>query len=150
MLRRLIVLLSLLCSAIAAAADVTEVFTHLGWKVLAPNGRGSFRSSSIEAIRGLDPDILIFSDPAMRAVVMHAEAWRTVRAIREGHTLIAPSLPFGWIEEPPSINRLLGLAWLSGHEPNALADLFNATVYGRGLTTAQIRSVAGGVGFLRP
>ena len=31
--------------------------------------------------------------------------------------MVAPALPFGWVEEPPSINRLLGLAWLGGHEP---------------------------------
>ena len=50
----------------APGTDVTAVFTRLGWQVLAPDGEGTFRTSSIEAIQALDPDVLIFSDPAMR------------------------------------------------------------------------------------
>ena len=64
--------------------------------------------------------MILFSDPAMRDTVMQADAWRSVRAVRHGHVLIAPGLPFGWVEEPPSINRLLGLAWLGGRDPVAL------------------------------
>src|ERR1019366_3530066 len=66
----------------APGTDVTEVFTRLGWQVLAPDGSGPFRSSNIEAIHALDPDIVIFSDPAMRDGVMHDDAWRAVRAVR--------------------------------------------------------------------
>jgi len=134
----------------APDTQVTEVFTHLGWKVLAPDGQGTFRASSVEAIRALDPDIIIFSDPAMRETLAHNDAWRTVRAVREDHVHFAPSLPFGWVEEPPSINRLLGLAWLNGHEPAAVASLFNAVVYGRALTPAQLETVLGGVRPIQP
>lgn len=134
----------------APGTDVTEVFTRLGWKVLAPEGQGTFRPSSIDAIRALDPDVLIFSDPAMREVVMHNDAWRMVRAVREGHAMVAPSMPFGWVEEPPSINRLLGLAWLGGHEPASLAAIFNAVVYGRALTPDELKSVLTGVHSIQP
>jgi iron complex transport system substrate-binding protein len=134
----------------APGTDVTEVFTRLGWQVVAPNGQGTFRPSSVAAIRALDPDMLVFSDPAMRDTVMHDGAWRSVRAVRDGHVLIAPGLPFGWIEEPPSINRLLGLAWLEGRDPVTLASLFNAAVYGRALTPAMLDSVLAGVHSLQP
>jgi iron complex transport system substrate-binding protein len=134
----------------APGTDVTEVFTRLGWQVLAPDGNGTFRPSSIETIRALDPDLLIFSDPAMRDTILHDDAWRAVRAVREGHALVAPSQPFGWLEEPPSINRLLGLAWLSGRDPVILAALFNATVYGRVLIPTQLDSVLAGVRPLPP
>lgn len=134
----------------APGTEVTEVFTRLGWHVVAPDGQGSFRTSSIDAIRDLDPDVLIFSDPTMRDVVMHGDAWRVVRAMREGHALVAPSLPFGWLEEPPSINRLLGLAWLEGRDPATLASLFNATVYGHALTPTQLDTVLTGIHSLQP
>src|SRR6202012_2823621 len=98
----------------------------------------------VDAIRALDPDMIIFSDPAMREVLQHNDAWRSVRAVRDGHTLVAPSLPFGWVEEPPSINRLLGLAWLDGGDPVVLAALFNAVVYGHPLTPAQLDTVRAG------
>jgi iron complex transport system substrate-binding protein len=35
----------------APNTDVTEVFTHLGWIVVAPAGQGTFRPSSVDAIR---------------------------------------------------------------------------------------------------
>jgi iron complex transport system substrate-binding protein len=134
----------------APDTQVTEVFTRLGWKVLAPEGQGTFRTATIETIRSLDPDILIFSDPAIRQALVHDDAWKSVRAVRDGHVHIAPSSPFGWIEEPPSINRLLGLAWLSGHEPAVIAASFNAVVYGHALTPTQLDAVLGGVRSIRP
>jgi len=134
----------------APGTDVTEVFTRIGWNVQAPEGQGAFRPSSIDTIRALDPDVVIFSDPAMRETLKHDDAWRAVRAVREGHALVAPSLPFGWLEEPPSINRLLGLAWLGGHDPSTVAALFNAVVYGHVLTDSQLDTVDAGVPTLAP
>ena len=98
----------------------------------------------------LDPDMLIFSDPAMHETIATSAAWKTVRAVREGHALVAPSLPFGWVEEPPSINRLIGLAWLSGRDPVTLAALSNAVVYGHTLTPAELDSVLAGVRSVQP
>jgi iron complex transport system substrate-binding protein len=127
----------------APGTDLAEVFTRLGWQVVAPPGQGPFRTASLDEIRRLDPDWLVFADPAMRATLAQSAAWRSLRAVRDGHALVAPGLPFGWVEEPPSINRLLGLAWLGGRDPAALAALFNAVVYGRVLSPAQIDSLAG-------
>ena len=86
----------------------------------------------------------------MPEAIKHNDAWQTVRAVRDGHVWFAPPLPFGWVEEPPSLNRLLGLAWLSGHEPATLAATFNAVVYGRALTPAQLDTVLAGVHSLKP
>jgi iron complex transport system substrate-binding protein len=133
----------------APDTDVTDVFKQLGWQVLAPDGQDTFRTSSVAAIAALDPDIVIFSDPVMRETLKHPD-WSSVRAVRQGHVLVAPALPFGWIEEPPSINRVLGLAWLGGHEPAAIAATFNAVVYGRALTPAQLASVLAGVHTMQP
>lgn len=134
----------------APDTDATEVFKHLGWQVIAPDGQGTFRASTIAAIGALDPDIVIFSDPAMRETLAHSDTWKSVRAIREGHALVAPGLPFGWIEEPPSINRLLGLAFLGGHEPASMAATFHAVVYGHALTPPQLDAVLGGVRSIQP
>jgi iron complex transport system substrate-binding protein len=135
--------------AAAPGTDVTAVFTRLGWQVVAPESApgsakpaGAFRPATIEEIHKLDPDIIILSDPAAKAVLA-TDAWASLRAVRDGHAYIAPSVPFGWVEEPPSINRLLGLAWLRGGDPLTLAALFNATVYGRALTQDQLLAIAG-------
>lgn len=135
---------------IAPGSDLAGVFRRLGWQVVAPDGNGPFRGATMDEIRRLDPDILVFSDPEMRAALAHSPEWQSLRAVREGRALIAPALPFGWVEEPPSINRLLGFAWLSGRDPVTLAASFNAAMYGRVLTQAQLDSLLAGVRTFKP
>jgi iron complex transport system substrate-binding protein len=134
----------------APNTDVTEVFARLGWQAVAPDGEGTFRQASIDTIKSIDPDVLIFSDPTMREAIGKTESWQTVRAVREGHAYIAPHLPFGWIEEPPSINRLAGLAWLRGTDPVALAALSNQVLYGHTLTPAELDRVVAGTRSIQP
>ena len=38
--------------------------------------------------------------------------WAQVAAVRSGRVYLAPHLPFGWFDRPPSVNRLIGLPWL--------------------------------------
>jgi iron complex transport system substrate-binding protein len=125
------------------------VFARLGWQVVAPQGSGTFRTATVQEIAALDPDWIILSDPSAAKVLASPE-WAGLRAVRDGHATIAPSVPFGWIEEPPSINRLLGLAWLNGGDPVTLAALFNASVYGRALTAEQLRAIAGTAASFKP
>jgi iron complex transport system substrate-binding protein len=35
-----------------------------------------------------------------------------VPAVTAGRVFVSPELPFGFIHEPPSVNRLIGLTWL--------------------------------------
>jgi len=120
-----------------------EVFALLGWQVLSPEASGTPSRTSIEAIAALDPDILIFQSAGMHKAVAESSQWRALRAVREHHAIVAPDVPFGWLDEPPSINRLLGLAVLSGRGGGAvgLAAIFNATVYGRAPTPPQLDAV---------
>ena len=37
-----------------------------------------------------------------------------MRAVREKRVYLAPTAPFGWIDRPPSLNRVIGLKWLAG------------------------------------
>ena len=131
-------------SVAAPGTDVTEVFDRLGWRVLAPPGDGTFRQSTVDAIRTLNPDVIVLADPKAHDAVEKDPNWKSVRAVHGGYAFFAPSLPFGWVEEPPSINRLLALAWLGGSDPGTLASLFNAVVYGHVLTPAQHDAVLAG------
>ena len=121
----------------APGTGATEVFALLGWTVLAPAGPGTFRRARVEDIAALDPDLLVFADPAMRRAVA-AEPWASLRAVRAHHVLIAPRLPFGWVDGPPSINRLAGMLWLGGTDAGTAGAIFNAVVYGRALSRPQI------------
>jgi iron complex transport system substrate-binding protein len=129
---------------VAPGSDLAETFTRAGWRVAAPQGQGQSRQATLDDLRALDPDVIVFTDPAMRTALAQSEAWRSLRAVRDGHAVVAPNLPFGWLDEPPSINRLLGLAWLGGADPRTLAALFNAVVYGRALTSPQLDALVAG------
>jgi iron complex transport system substrate-binding protein len=135
---------------VVPGTDLAETFSLLGWQLVAPPGQGPSRQASVDDIRTLDPDVLVFADPAMRATLTQSDAWRSLRAVRDGHAFVAPNQPFGWLDEPPSINRLLGLAWLSGSDPRTLAALFNAAVYGRVLTAPQLETLLDGVHSVQP
>lgn len=129
----------------AGGTAVTGAFAAVGWPVLAPEGgQGTWRRATVAQIAALDPDLLLFQDEAARDAVRNGPAWRDARAVREGHAFVVPMAPFGWLAEPPSINRLLGLAALAewgGGAPVGLAALFHAAVYGRALGASQLRAV---------
>src|SRR5436305_1496614 len=35
------------------------------------------------------------------------------RSVRDGRVHLSPKLPFGWVDFPPCVNRLIGLRWLA-------------------------------------
>jgi iron complex transport system substrate-binding protein len=39
--------------------------------------------------------------------------WRDLPVLKAGRFHLVPNVPFGWIDFPPSINRLAGLRWLA-------------------------------------
>ena len=137
-------------TVVAPGSDLAQVFDQLGGQLVAPTGQGPSRPATLNDIRALDPEVLVFTDPAMRATIAQSDDWQSLRAVRDGHVFIAPNLPFGWLDEPPSINRLLGLAWLGGGDPRTLAVLFNAVVYGHVLTPPQLDTVVAGAHSVQP
>jgi iron complex transport system substrate-binding protein len=60
-----------------------------------------------------DPEVIVTTDPNFAASVRGDPLWRSVAAVRSGRVHLAPGVPFGWIDFPPSINRLVGLRWLT-------------------------------------
>ena len=127
----------------AADAGAAEVFNLINWQVLAREGTGAIRRTSIDVIASLNPDVLVFQSPGMRQVVAQSAQWRALRAVREHHAYVMPARPFGWLGEPPSINRLLGVAALSsgGSGTAVLAATFYAVVYGRSRTNEQMNAL---------
>ncbi len=67
---------------------------------------------SPEQVIAWAPDTIITLDPRFRQTVGGNAAWRPVPAVSTGRVFLAPSLPFGFIDSPPSVNRLIGLTWL--------------------------------------
>jgi iron complex transport system substrate-binding protein len=129
--------------ALVPGGGNSELIERLGFKMLAPATPGrSFRKVTPAEVAALNPDTILFLDPAMRAVVAAHSQWRSLRAVQQHHAWAVPSEPFGWVEGPPSINRLIGLAWLHNGTPSAdilpMAALFHTAFYGVPPTPAEI------------
>ncbi|MFC0407005.1 ABC transporter substrate-binding protein [Roseomonas elaeocarpi] len=92
----------------------TEILEFCGAEnvAAAQAGVGNLAQVSAEQVVVWDPDWIITPEAALAATMPKHPIWSTLRAVREGRIAVAPVLPFGWVDSPPSVNRLLGLAWL--------------------------------------
>jgi iron complex transport system substrate-binding protein len=68
---------------------------------------------SMEQLLAWQPDVIIAIDPGFYHAVWHDPLWQQLAAVRSKRVYLAPALPFGWVDEPPAANRLIGLRWLA-------------------------------------
>lgn len=92
----------------------TEIIEFAGAEnvVAGGLGAGSLAPLSPEQALAWEPDWVIGIHPDFPAHARQDPVWRSLRAVRDGRLALAPSLPYGWVDFPPSVNRLLGLVWL--------------------------------------
>lgn len=65
-----------------------------------------------ERLLSLAPDAIITLDASLRNSLATRPPWQELAAVKAGRVYVAPALPFGFIDSPPSVNRLIGLSWL--------------------------------------
>ena len=92
----------------------TEIIERVGAiNVAEADGRRGLVAVSIEQVLTWNPDIIIAMDRRFFNSIRSEPLWQAVDAVKNGRVFLAPSLPFGWVDRPPSINRLIGIEWLS-------------------------------------
>jgi iron complex transport system substrate-binding protein len=119
---------------------------------VAGGTHGGLANVSIEQVLLWNPDVIITIDQDFAANVRRDPAWSSVAAVKSGRVHLSPKMPFGWVDFPPSVNRLIGLWWLGkilypDRFPEDLHDLtrdFYATFYHRTPTPEQIEHVLAG------
>ena len=94
----------------------TEIIERAGGINVAQRaaGRGGIANVSIEQVVAWAPDTIITWDANFFASYASDPVWATVPAVANKRVYLAPRLPFGWIDAPPSINRIIGLRWIAG------------------------------------
>lgn len=80
--------------------------------VAAAAGKGGLTQVSPEQVLSWKPDIILAASPRFAASVSKDPLWSELDAVRNGKVFVTPSLPFGWLDSPPGINRLIGVTWL--------------------------------------
>ncbi|SYK73494.1 iron(III) ABC transporter [Klebsiella pneumoniae] len=102
---------------------------------------------SFEQLLQWNPDFIIAQDAVTYDAIMQGEVWQSLDAVKNKQVFYYAGLPFGWLDSPPGLNRLLGLRRLQAQfEPESTdlkADtgLFFSLFYHSPLSEAQINSL---------
>jgi iron complex transport system substrate-binding protein len=115
---------------------------------------GGLANVSIEQVLLWNPDVIVTIDQTFAATVRSDPSWGSVAAVRQGRVHLSPKLPFGWVDFPPSVNRLIGLWWLAKilyperfpEDLNALTRAFYKRFYHVEINDAQLARVLAGRG----
>lgn len=80
---------------------------------VAGEQKGGLSTVSVEQVLLWNPDVIVTIDAEFAANVRNDPAWTGVKAVRDGRVHLSPKMPFGWVDFPPAVNRLIGLWWLA-------------------------------------
>ena len=80
---------------------------------VAGDTKGGLSPVSLEQVLAWNPEIIVCIDKQFAGGVYNDPAWAPIAAVKARRVHLAPSLPFGWVDFPPSVNRLIGLWWLA-------------------------------------
>jgi len=109
----------------------TEIIERAGGRNVADSGDGrrGLVQASIEQVIVADPDTIVTWDRNFYRAVRSDPLWAGIAAVKRGRVYLSPTAPFGWIDRPPSLNRMMGLKWLAGlfYPDRFPADLRAAT-----------------------
>ncbi len=93
-----------------AGSLFAEVIDAAGAVNIAKRGEtDAIVTMSFESIAGGHPDVIVTQDRRFAKLAQTDSTWRGLGA----RVLLAPRVPFGWLDAPPSVNRVLGLLWLT-------------------------------------
>ena len=93
----------------------TEIIERAGGRnVMQAAGQSGLVRASMEQVIVADPEIILTWDRTFFERVTKDPLWAGIKAVRDKRVYLAPTAPFGWIDRPPSLNRVMGLRWLAG------------------------------------
>jgi iron complex transport system substrate-binding protein len=95
-------------SQVMAAIDQAGVIN-----VAARLGSGELTRATREQIFQWDPAFIIAEQRSFYSALQRDRTWRGLAAVTSKRVYLAPAEPFGWIDDPAGVNRIIGLPWLS-------------------------------------
>ncbi len=90
-----------------------EILDLLGANnVTAAAGEKMTGRISLEQLMQWQPDVIVTIDHHFYETLKKGGVWSKLDAVKNKHFYLAPSFqPLGWFDQPPSVNRLLGVIW---------------------------------------
>ncbi|MBB1092645.1 iron ABC transporter substrate-binding protein [Rhodopseudomonas palustris] len=92
----------------------TEIIERVGAVNVVDGVReaGGLARVSPEQVIAWAPDTIVTIDPAVHRMILERPEWQVVPAVKMQRVFLLPNQPFGSIDLPPSVNRLIGLPLL--------------------------------------
>ena len=94
-------------------SELIDMLTNNVAVVDNPSSKGSGNEVTMEQIALWNPDYVLFAADSIYDTVLEMDTWTEINAIRDGNYLKVPEGPHNWIGTPPSVQRYLGLIWLT-------------------------------------
>lgn len=109
-------------------------------------GSGQGQEVSLEQIALWNPDLIIFAPDSIYDTVADDPAWDGITAIDNGNFYETPASPYNWLNNPPTVNQVMGMQWLPrllypDKFDTSIADVtksYYKTFYGYELTDAEV------------
>ncbi len=103
-------------NVIAQGSYHAEIIDLLGNNlavVESPSSKGTGNEVDMEQILLWDPEVILFAPESIYGDVKNRPEWQAVTAIRNGEYYEVPFGPYNWMGFPPSVQRYLGMLWMS-------------------------------------
>jgi iron complex transport system substrate-binding protein len=94
-------------NAVRPGTSLSEAIDLAGGRDVVKPGSGVFAKMSVEDVVALEPDVVVFEDPAALKSALRAALPAKTRVF------VDQPAPFGTLESPPSLNRLIGAVALA-------------------------------------
>ncbi|KPU42541.1 corrinoid ABC transporter substrate-binding protein [Oxobacter pfennigii] len=110
-------------------AEIINIISDNLAVVDEPSSKGSGNPVDMEQILLWNPDVIIFAPGSAYKTVADDKAWQDVSAIKNKKYYEAPGTPYNWMGFPPSVNRYMGMLWLTKilYPEEAKYDLYEET-----------------------
>ncbi len=103
-------------SVLAKDSFHAEIIDQVGNNVAVVDdisSKGSGNPVDMEQIILWDPDVIIFAPGGYYSSIAEDKAWQELRAIKNNKYFEVPMGPYNWIGSPPSVNRYMGMIWIT-------------------------------------
>lgn len=93
--------------------DVIDIAGGINVADVEASVRGGFAMISLEQLMIWNPDVVLFTPNSIYTTVETLAEWSGISAIKTGKFYQIPEGPYNWMGRPPSVNRIIGIKWLS-------------------------------------
>ncbi|MEG0767283.1 MAG: ABC transporter substrate-binding protein, partial [Clostridia bacterium] len=94
-------------------AEVLDMLCNNLAVVEKPSSNAFGNPVDFEQLYQWDPDVILFAPDSVYARAGDDPLWQQMKAIAGETYYEVPSGPFNWMGFPPSVNRYMGMIWLS-------------------------------------